>query len=77
MAGPFDGRVIDAATGRPLAGALVFASWGMEVGEGLVAPAGAVTATVETDSDGRYDIDRLSAWPGRRTRVATFTLLIA
>ncbi len=76
LAGPFDGRVLDSATGHPLAGALVFASWGLEVGDGLVAPAGAVTATVETDSDGHYDIDRLRSWPGRRTRVTRFTLLV-
>jgi hypothetical protein len=76
LAGPFDGRVIDSSTGHPLAGALVFASWGLEVGDGLTAPAGAVTATVETDSDGRYDIDRLHSWPGRRTRVTRFTLLV-
>jgi len=76
LAGPFDGRVVDSSTGHPLAGALVFASWGLEVGEGLIAPAGAVTATVETDSDGRYQIDRLRSWPGRRTRVTRFTLLV-
>lgn len=76
LAGPFDGRVVDAATGHPVAGAIVFASWGLEVGRGLQAPAGAVTATVETDSDGRYLVDRLNSWPGRRTRVERFTLLV-
>jgi hypothetical protein len=76
LAGPFEGRVLDAATGHPLAGALVFGSWGLEVGDGLSAPAGAVTTTVETDSDGRYQVDRLRSWPGRRTRVTRFTLVI-
>jgi hypothetical protein len=76
LAGPFDGRVVDASTGHPLAGALVFASWGLEVGDGLTAPAGAVTANVETDSDGRYHVDKLRSWPGRRTRVTRFTLLV-
>src|SRR5437660_1328557 len=76
LAGPFDGRVVDASTGHPLAGALVFASWGLEVGDGLTAPAGAVPNTVETDSDGRYRVDKLRSWPGRRTRVSRFTLLV-
>jgi hypothetical protein len=76
LVGPFDGRVVDAATGHPLAGALVFASWGLEVGDGITAPGGAVTATVETDSDGRYKVDKLHSWPGRRTRVSQFTLLV-
>jgi hypothetical protein len=75
LVGPFDGRVIDAATGRPVSGAVVFGSWGLEAGHGLVAPAGAVTASTETDSDGRYRIARLERWPAS-ARVARFTLII-
>jgi hypothetical protein len=76
LAGPFDGQVVDAATGKPISGALVFASWGLEVGRGLSAPAGAVSVTASTDSDGRYTIARLNQWPGRRTRVERFTLIV-
>jgi hypothetical protein len=76
IAGPFEGRVVDAATGHPIAFALVQASWALEVGRGLTAPAGAVTTTAATDSDGRYQIDRLRAFPGRRTRVERVTVTI-
>jgi hypothetical protein len=76
LLGPFDGRVVDAVTGKPLQGALVFASWGFEVGRGLTAPAGAWVQTAETDSDGRYDIARMASVPGSRTRVERFTLII-
>jgi hypothetical protein len=76
LLGPFDGRVLDAATGKPVAGAVVWASWGFEVGRGLSAPAGAVTAHVETDSDGRYVIPRLAETPDDQRRVVRFTLVI-
>src|SRR5258708_1687124 len=76
LTGPFDGRVGDAATGKPRSGAVVFASWGYEVGRGLTAPAGAATVSTETDSDGRYEIPRLAKLPGGRTRVARFTLIV-
>jgi hypothetical protein len=76
LAGPFDGQVVDAGTGKPISGALVFASWGLEIGRGLRAPAGAISATTSSDSDGRYTIARLNQWPGRRTRVERFTLIV-
>src|SRR3954470_17533607 len=60
LLGPFDGRVVDAQSGKPVAGALVYASWGFEVGRGLTAPAGSANATAETDSDGRYVIPSLA-----------------
>jgi len=76
LLGPFDGRVLDAATGKPIAGAIVWVSWGFEVGRGLSAPAGAVTKSVETDSDGRYVIPRLAETPDDQRRVARFTLVV-
>jgi hypothetical protein len=76
LLGPFDGRVLDGATGKPVSGAIVWASWGFEVGRGLSAPAGAVTASVETDSDGRYLIPRLAETPDDQRRVARFTLVV-
>lgn len=76
LLGPFDGRVLDAATSKPVAGAIVWVSWGFEVGRGLSAPAGAVTTSVETDSDGRYVIPRLAETPDDQRRVARFTLVV-
>ena len=39
LAGPFTGRVVDAANQTPITGALVYASWSFERGHGLaVAP---------------------------------------
>jgi hypothetical protein len=76
LLGPFDGRVVDSVTGKPLGGALVFASWGFEVGRGLVAPAGAWVETAETDGDGNYTVPRMASVPGSRTRVMRFTLII-
>jgi hypothetical protein len=76
LLGPFDGRAVDAANGKPLSDAVVFASWGFEVGRGLTAPAGAATVTTLTDSDGRYEIPRLAKLPGGRTRVERFTLIV-
>ncbi|HZS36835.1 MAG TPA: hypothetical protein VFF06_08415, partial [Polyangia bacterium] len=76
LLGPFDGQVVDAVTGKPLADALVFASWGFEVGRGLIAPAGAWVATAETDGDGNYHVPRMASVPGSRTRVERFTLII-
>jgi len=76
LLGPFTGQVVDAANGKPLQGAIVFGSWGFEVGKGLTSPAGAVTTTVETDSDGRYEIAPLADTPDGARRVARFTLLV-
>ena len=76
LLGPFSGQVVDAANGKPLQGAIVFGSWGFEVGRGLTSPAGAVTTSVETDSDGRYEIAPLADTPDGARRVARFTLLV-
>jgi hypothetical protein len=76
LVGPFDGRVLDASSGKPIAGAVVFATWGFEVGHGLTAPGGATTASTETNSDGRYTIPKLPELPGGRARLMRFTLII-
>jgi hypothetical protein len=76
LLGPFDGRVTDAQSGKPVAGAIVYAAWGFEVGRGLTAPAGSAAATTDTDSDGRYIVPRLAKLPGGRARVVRFTLII-
>jgi hypothetical protein len=76
MLGPFDGRVVDAQSGKPIPGALVQASWAFETGRGLIAPAGGAVHTVATDSDGRYIIDRLAEIPSTRARVIAVALVV-
>lgn len=76
LLGPFDGRVVDVASGKPIAGAIVQASWAFEMGRGLTAPAGGSVATVATDNDGRYDLERLTDLPSGRSRVAAVTLVV-
>jgi hypothetical protein len=76
LLGPFDGRVLDASTERPVAGAVVFASWGFERGNGLSAPAGHAVQVTETDSDGVYTIPRLTQLPPAQARVAKLTVII-
>jgi len=76
LLGAFDGQVVDAQSGKPIAGAIVQASWAFETGRGLVAPAGGSVTTVATDNDGRYVIDRLSDLPSARARVAAVTVVV-
>ena len=77
LLGPFDGLVMDGETERPLAEALVSASWAFESGLGAVGPAGHHTVTLLTTPDGRYELPRLSHLPaGASTRVARFTLVV-
>jgi hypothetical protein len=76
LLGPFDGRVVDAASGKPVAGAIVQASWAFELGRGLVAPAGGYVTTVATDNDGHYLVERLSDLPTSRSRVAAVTIIV-
>jgi hypothetical protein len=76
LLGPFQGRVVDAATGKPVAGATVLAAWALETGRGLVGPAGAASRTVESDADGRYRIAALEPPRDPRLRVARATLLV-
>jgi hypothetical protein len=77
LLGPYDGRVLDAESEKPVAGALVYASWAFERGIGLVAPQGSSELTVETDRRGIYRIPRLDQLPGGLSmRVARFTLIV-
>jgi hypothetical protein len=82
LLGPYDGIVLDADTDRPVAGALVSASWAFERGIGLQAPLAAREIVVESGVDGRYSIPRLTDVPGSElpggasTRLRRFTLII-
>jgi hypothetical protein len=77
LLGPYDGMVVDADTDRPIAGAVVAASWAFERGIGFQAPAGANEVVTETGADGRYTIPRIGELPsGLSTRVRRFTLIV-
>jgi hypothetical protein len=82
LLGPYDGIVLDADTDRPVAGALVAASWAFERGIGLQAPLAAREVVVESGVDGRYAIPRLTNLPdgdlpgGASTRLRRFTLIV-
>ncbi|HVU49123.1 MAG TPA: hypothetical protein VHL80_00455 [Polyangia bacterium] len=82
LLGPYDGIVLDADTDRPIAGAVVEASWAFERGIGLQAPLAAREIVVESGVDGRYSIPRLTDVPGAglpggaSTRLRRFTLIV-
>jgi hypothetical protein len=77
MLGPYDGIVLDADTDRPVAGAVVAASWAFERGIGMQAPLAAREVVVESGVDGRYSIPRLEEYPGgASTRLRRFTLVV-
>lgn len=75
MRGPFNGRVLDATTKAPIAGALVYAAWTLERGTALAEPAGSREVVGSTDAGGNYRIATLAALP-RGVRVTEFTLLV-
>jgi hypothetical protein len=77
LLGPYDGKVVDGDSERPIAGALVAASWAFERGIGVVAPLGAEEFVTQTGPDGRYVVPRLTHLPtGLSTRVRRFTIII-
>ena len=77
LLGPFDGKVIDSGTDRPIAGALVVASWAFERGIGADGPLSAEEVVTQTGADGRYTVPRLSQLPsGLSTRVRRATVIV-
>jgi len=76
LRGPFSGRVVDVGTERPVAGALVYASWTVQGGYGLTAPQGFHEHVTSTDADGRYQVPRLAARWAKGSRLADFSLVI-
>jgi hypothetical protein len=77
LRGPFSGRVVDATTHSPVAGALIYAAWTFERGTGLEEPAGAKEYVGSTDAGGNYHVPRLdSAATPTGARVTEFTLLV-
>jgi hypothetical protein len=75
LQGPFTGRVVDATTHAPIAGALVYAAWTFERGTGFAEPAGSKELVSSTDAAGNYNIPRLDRLP-RGTRVTELTVLV-
>jgi hypothetical protein len=77
LLGPFDGKVIDAGTERPVSGALVAVAWAFERGIGAAGPVGSEEVVTQTGADGRYAIPRLPRLPtGLSTRVRRATLIV-
>jgi hypothetical protein len=76
LLGPFSGQVLDVISSKPIPDAIVQGSWSFELGRGLTAPAGAQVATVVTDKEGLYRIERLREVPSAQARVVSFTLII-
>lgn len=56
LLGPFDGQVLDAATGEPVADAVVVGVWAYDRGDGFIGPHGSETYSTTTDAAGRYRI---------------------
>ena len=75
LAGPFSGRVLDATTKAPIAGALIYAAWTLERGSALVEPAGSREVVGSTDAGGYYKVNALGSLP-HGVRVTDFTLLV-
>jgi hypothetical protein len=75
LKGPFSGRVVDATTHAPIAGALVYAAWTLERGTGFLEPAGSKEFVGSTDAGGNYKVPSLSGVPAN-ARVTEFNLLI-
>jgi hypothetical protein len=77
LMGPYDGKVVDADSERPIAGALVAASWAFERGIGVEGPLDAEEIVTQTGADGRYEVPRLERLPtGLSARVRRFTLIV-
>lgn len=77
LVGPFDGQIVDSATGEPLPDATVVGVWSYDRGDGFVAPSGSETLTIQTDDAGRYRIGRAPLRKrGRSLRLVSFHLLV-
>jgi hypothetical protein len=74
LAGPFDGKVSDASTGDPVAGALVYGSWTYQDGGAAGQPAGFRESVASTDSNGRYVLKKPEAPPA--SKLVNFHLVI-
>jgi len=77
LLGPFEGRVVDADTGKPVAEALVWCSWSFSRGIGNQAPERVETSATRTSADGVYNVRHLRRFPqGLSTHLAKFSMVI-
>ena len=76
LGGPFDGEVVEATTGRPIAGALIYATWSLQSGYGMNRPGGHHEIVVSSDAEGKYTIPRLAISTERGVRVTDFYLVV-
>lgn len=77
LLGPYRGRVVDSGTGKPVAKALVYASWEIVRGVGFVVPGGSSVYVTRTNTDGQYTIPKLTTLPSGASRaVANFRLVV-
>ena len=77
LAGPFDGQVLDAATGDPVVDATVVGVWTYARGDGFIGPYGSETFETATDRAGRYRIPPSPlAIRGSTVRLVDFHLVI-
>jgi hypothetical protein len=77
LLGPFDGQVVDLATGEPIADAVVVGTWAYDRGDGFIGPYGSETYSTTTDAAGRYRVPpaRLSV-RGGTVRLVAFHLVV-
>jgi hypothetical protein len=75
LRGPFTGKVLDATTRAPVAGALVYAAWSFETGTGLPSAAGYKDFVGSTDATGAYKVPHLGNVPSG-ARLTDFQLLV-
>lgn len=74
--GPFDGQVLDQATGNPISGALVVGSWAFEAERGPAVPLSAYSITAITNNDGGYNLPALPTTQRSLSLLRRFTLVI-
>lgn len=76
LLGPFDGQVVDADTGNPLANVVVSCSWAFDRGLGSAAPEAVRAHSTRTNVDGRYVVPVLRSLPtGLTARLAHFSFI--
>jgi hypothetical protein len=77
LLGPFDGQIVDEATGEPVQDAVVVGVWSYDRGDGFISPSGSETISVQTDEAGRYRIGRAPLHKyGTSLRLVSFRLVV-
>jgi hypothetical protein len=76
LLGPFDGQVVDLASGNPVSAALVIGTWSFENESGPAVPVAAYSLNVLTGSDGSYHLPALPLGQQRLALLRRFSLVI-